>query len=191
MNSLDSVNCFKVRLGLIRQLMADPSPYRTCKLLDDVYWLYNYYTELRLFNFTVQQELLIKNPGVDLIYYNNSLMSTEDSQYMLDVDRCKLRVAVIAWLSLEEDHVLHGFVDDVPENLQWALVLDYPSPILRGAAYLLDNSSENYDDASIGYIQGEVITLLQEKHFPYMLENEILKEVNSRRIAESKIKQAL
>jgi len=188
MTSLNSINYFKIRKELIQQLLLDSSPYATCKLVDDVYWLYNYYTELRLFNFTIQQELSIKYPGVELMYHNDSLIPTENAKYILDADQCKLRVAVICWLSLELEPSLKGIIKDIPKNIQYGLVLDYPSPILRGAAYLLDNSLENYDDASIGYIQGEVVTFLVENHFPYMLENDILREVNKRQKAQNKTK---
>jgi len=188
MTSPISLNTFEIRKQLIQQLLADPSLFRTCQLHNDVYWLYNYYTELELFNLTIKKEFLNKYPDAQPVYRNGSLIPELNAKSLQDTSRCRLHVTVVAWLTLEEDWNWNNIIPDAPKDLQYGLVLDYPSPILRGAAYLLDNNSENYDDASIGYVQGGVITFLQENYFPYMLEIDIIREVSRRQIAEEKTK---
>lgn len=173
-----SLNAFKLRKKLLSQSMtADPGLLRTCKLHNDVYWLCKYYVELNLFNIVVKKEFLLKYPDSKPVYYNGSNFTELGAITVKDVGKCRLRMAAVAWLTLEEDWSWKDSIKDFPDDMHYGLILEYPSPILKGVDFLLDNNSGNFDAADINYVQGDVVTFLQENYFPYMLECDIIREV--------------
>ena len=172
-----SLNAFELRKKLIYQCMAEPDLLQTCKLRNDVYWLYKYYTEVNLFNIVVKKEFLLKYPDSKPVYYNGSNFTELGAITVKDIGNCKIRMAAATWLTLEDGWDWKNSIPDFPDDMHYKLVLDYPSPILKGVEFLLDNKTGGFDAADINYVQSEVVTFLQENYFPYMLECDIIREV--------------
>lgn len=172
-----SFNAFELRKKLMYQCMTEPDLFQTCKLRNDVYWLYKYYVEVNLFNIVVKKEFQLKYPDSKSVYYNGENFTELGVITVKDIGKCKLRMAAATWLTLEENWDWKNSITDFPEGMHYGLVLDYPSPILKGVEFLLDNKTGGFDNADINYVQSEVVTFLQENYFPYMLECDIIREV--------------
>ena len=119
-----SLNAFKLRKKLLSQSMTEPDLFRTCKLRNEVYWLYEYYVEVELFNLVVKKEFLLKYPDSKPVYCNGSHFTELGAITVKDVGKCRLRIAAITWLTLEDNWSWKTTFTDIPDDMHYGLVLE-------------------------------------------------------------------